>query len=144
MTLRYLTAAAVLASMAIHLTLWFQGMRDVHVIGPAFLLNVVGGLAIAALLVRWRHWAPAVLAACFGVCTLGAFTLAATVGLYGTHEHWQGSYVWAAAIAEVVAIAGALAILLEDPLPEPPRDRGGRRRAEPAQRAGRARSGVSS
>ena len=84
------------------------------------------------------------LAACFGVCTLGAFTLAATVGLYGTHEHWQGFYVWAAAIAEVVAIAGALAILLEDPLPEPPRPRGGRRRAEPAQRAGRAKSGVSS
>ena len=67
MTLRYITAAAVLASMAIHLTLWFQGMRHVHVIGPAFLVNVVAGLAIAAQLVRWRHWAPAVLAARFGV-----------------------------------------------------------------------------
>src|SRR6478735_12622071 len=112
MTLRYITAAAV--------------------------------LAIAALLVRWRHWAPAVLAACFGVCTLGAFTLAATVGLYGTHEHWEGFYVWAAAIAELVAIAGALAILLEDPVPAAPRPRGGRRRAETPQRTGRAKSGVSS
>ena len=130
MTLRYITAAAVLASMAIHLTLWFQGMRDVHVIGPAFLVNVVAGLVIAYLLVRSRHWAPAV--------------LAATVGLYGTHEHWQGFYVWAAALAEVVAIVGALAILLEDPMPAPPRERGGRRRADTPQRAGRPRSGVSS
>ena len=144
MTLRYLTAAAVLASMAIHLTLWFQGMRDVHVIGPAFLVNVVGGLAIAALLVRWRHWAPAVLAACFGVCTLGAFTLAATVGLYGTHEHWQGFYVWAAAIAEVVALAGRPGDRPRGPLPEPPRHAVAAVAAEPAQRAGRAKSGVSS
>ena len=138
MTLRYITAAAVLASMAIHLTLWFQGMRDVHVIGPAFLVNVVAGLAIAYLLVQWHHWLPAVLAACFGVSTLGAFTLAASVGLFGTHEHWQGFYVWAAATAEVVAIVGALAILLEDPVHTPPRERGGRRRADSPQRAGRA------
>ena len=129
MTLRYITAAAVLASMAIHLVLWFQGMRDVHVIGPAFLLNVVAGLVIAVLLVRWRSWVPAVLAACFGVCTLGAFTLAATVGLYGTHEHWEGFYVWAAAISEIVAIVAAFAIVLEDPEPAAARERPGPQRA---------------
>jgi hypothetical protein len=138
MTLRYITAAAVLASMAIHLVLWFQGMRDVHVIGPAFLLNVVAGLVIAVLLVRWRSWVPAVLAACFGVCTLGAFTLAATVGLYGTHEHWEGFYVWAAAISEIVAIVAAFAIVLEDPEPAAARERPGRRRADTPQRAGRS------
>ena len=75
MTMRYVAAAAVLTSMGIHLILWFQGMRDVPVIGPAFLVNVVAGLVIAYLLVRWRHWLPGVLAACFGTATLGACIL---------------------------------------------------------------------
>ena len=44
MSLRYVAAVAVVASVAIHLGLWLQGMRSVHVIGPAFLLNVTGGL----------------------------------------------------------------------------------------------------
>ena len=38
MTVRDVTAGAVLASIAIHLTWWFQGMRDVQVIGPSFLV----------------------------------------------------------------------------------------------------------
>ena len=46
MNLRYVAAVAVLTSVAIHLTLWFQGMRSVHVIGPAFLLNVTGGIVM--------------------------------------------------------------------------------------------------
>jgi hypothetical protein len=121
------TAAAVLVSVAIHGWLWLDGMRDVHVIGPAFLVNVVSGIVIAVLLVRWRHWAPAVLASCFGLATLGAFTLASTVGLFGTHERWQGLYVFGAASAELVAIVLGLALVLEDPepMPAPVRRRGG-------------------
>jgi hypothetical protein len=115
MTMRLVAAAAVLASAAIHLTLWFQGMRDVHVIGPAFLVNIVAGVVIAVLLVRWRHWAPGLLSACFGTATLGSFTLASTVGLFGDHEKWGGTYVFSAAGVEIVAILAGLAILLEDP-----------------------------
>jgi hypothetical protein len=126
MILRYVAAAAVLTSVAIHGWLWLDGMRDVHVIGPAFLVNVVAGVGIAALLVRWRHWAPAALTACFGLSTLGAFTLASTVGLFGTHEKWQGFYVFGAASAELVAIVLGLALVLEDPEPTPvPVRRGG-------------------
>jgi O-antigen/teichoic acid export membrane protein len=119
MTTRYLAAVAVLASAAIHLTLWFQGMRDVRVIGPAFLVNVISGVVIAVLLVRWRHWVPGALAACFGLATLSAFTLASTVGLYGDHPSWQGFYVFGAAAAEVVAVMTGLALVLDDPEPEP-------------------------
>jgi hypothetical protein len=115
MVLRYVAAAAVLTSVAIHGWLWLDGMKDVHVIGPAFLVNVIAGVAIAALLVRWRHWVPAALTACFGLATLGAFTLASTVGLFGTHEKWQGFYVIGAAVAELVAIIVGLALVLEDP-----------------------------
>jgi hypothetical protein len=123
MTLRYTAAVAVLVSVAIHLALWLQGMRSVHVIGPAFLLNIAGGIVIAVLLVRWRHPGAGVLAACFGAATLGAFTLASTIGLFGDHERWEGLSVFAAATVEIVAIVAGLALLLEDPEPEPPRSR---------------------
>ncbi len=119
MILRYVAAAAVLASVAIHGWLWLDGMREVHVIGPAFLVNVVAGVVIAVLLVRWRHWLPGALTACFGLATLGAFTLASTIGLFGTHESWAGFYVFGAAIAEFVAIICGLALVLEDPDPTP-------------------------
>jgi hypothetical protein len=119
MTLRYLAAVAVLASVAIHLTLWLQGMRSVHVIGPAFLGNIAGGLVIAFLLLRWRHPGAGVLAACFGMSTLGAFTLASTIGLFGDHEKWAGFSVFGAATVEIVAIIAGLSIMLEDPDPEP-------------------------
>jgi hypothetical protein len=119
MTLRIVAAVAVLASVAIHLTLWFQGMRSVHVIGPLFVLNILGGVVIAVLLVRWRHPMSGVLGACFGAATLGAFTLASTIGLFGDHERWEGFSVFAAAVVEIVAIVAGLALLLEDPEPEP-------------------------
>ena len=40
--------------------------------------------------------------------------VSATVGLYGIHEVWTGSYVLTAAVSEVVAVlGGALVLLLE-------------------------------
>jgi hypothetical protein len=110
MWIRTLAALAVMVSAAVHLMLWFDGVRHQSV-GPAFLLNAAGGVVIAVLLVSWRHWVPPLLAIGFGVSTLGAFVISATVGLLGVHEHWTGGYVWTAAVAEVVAIlAGAVAL----------------------------------
>lgn len=114
MTMRILAAAAVLVSAAVHLYLWFDVFRHTDVVGPAFMLNAVGGTIIAVLLVTWRHWIPLVLAVGFGVSTLGAFIIAATVGLYGVHEHWTGWEVWTAAAAEVVAIVAAGMVLLQE------------------------------
>ena len=56
----------------------------------------------------------AALAVGFGASTFGAFLISTTVGLYGLHEVWTGSYVFAAAVSAVVAIiAGALVLLRE-------------------------------
>lgn len=114
MWMRIVGAAAVLVSAAVHLYLWFDGFRDLNIVGPAFLLNVVGGAVIAVLLVSWRSWVPALLTAGFGVSTLGAFILSTTVGLFGLHEQWVGWPVWTAAVSEVVAIVVGSLLLVRD------------------------------
>lgn len=131
MTLRLVGAAALLVSAAVHLYLWFNGVRH-QTVGPLFLVNVVAGLVIAALIVLWRHWLPAFLMAGFGAATLAAFTIASTVGLMGVHTEWKGGSVWAAAISEVVCIVvGAVLILQRGPIPSE-----GRHRADRAGAAG--------
>lgn len=116
MVLRILTAVAVLVSAAVHFDLW-PAVRDNNVIGPAFLLNGIGGVVIALLVLFWKHWVPPLLAIGFGLSTIGAFVLSATAGMYGVHEHWTGFSVWAAFVAEVVAVvAGSLVLLRERPL----------------------------
>ena len=116
MTLRIVAALGVLVSAAVHLKLWFDGYRDIAVIGPSFMLNAVAGVVIAVLLVRWRHWIPLFLAVGFGAATLGAFAISATVGLFSVHESWKGATVLTAAASEIVAIvAGGLALLREQP-----------------------------
>lgn len=129
MNLRLLGAAAVLVSAAVHLVMWFDGVRDQHVIGPAFMVNAIGGLVIAVLLVgrpdwlpgqfqgRFPGWLPALLTLGFGLSTLAAFTVASTTGLFGVHTHWSGGYVWTAATAEVVAIiVGGVLLSRDHPL----------------------------
>jgi len=103
---RWIAATAVTVSALLHLKMWFDGVRDQSV-GPAFMLNAVGGVVIAVLLVTWKHWVPPLLAVGFGLSTLGAFTISATVGLFGVHEHWVGGYVWTAAVSEAVAVVAA-------------------------------------
>jgi hypothetical protein len=109
--LRVVAAVAVLVSAFVHLRLWLDGVKDQHVVGPAFLVNVVAGVAIAVLLLAWRSWVPPFLAAGFGAATIGAFVISATVGLFGVHEQWTGVYVWTAFVAEAVAVVAGLGAL---------------------------------
>lgn len=109
MKTRVVAAAAVCISAVVHGVLWFDGYRDVDVIGSAFMLNAVGGVVIAILLLGWRNWVPLLLAVGFGAATLGAFALSVTVGLFGFQESVGGVPQWIAALSEVVAIVAAAA-----------------------------------
>jgi hypothetical protein len=111
LSMRVVAAVAVLVSAFVHLRLWLDGVKDQHVVGPAFLVNVIAGVAIAALLLLWRSWEPPLLAVGFGASTILALVVSATVGLFGVHEHWTGPYVWTSFVAEVVAIVAGLAAL---------------------------------
>lgn len=108
MMTRALAAVAALISAAVHLWLWFDGVRHQDVIGPAFMVNAMAGAVIAALLVTWRHWAPLLLVVGFGVSTLGAFVVSSTVGLFGVHTSMAGWDEWVAAVSEVVAVVAGL------------------------------------
>lgn len=108
MTWRLLTAASVLVSAVVHLQLWLEGFRAIPVIGPAFLLNAVGGGAIAVAVLAWRHWLPLAAAVAFGAGTLAAFLVSTTVGLFGVQERLLGGPQVLAAVSEVTAIVFGL------------------------------------
>lgn len=107
--LRGLIGAAVLISAYVHLQLYADGMAQTPVIGPLFLLNAGGGLVIGLAVLFWRHWLPMLGALGFGVATLGAFLLSATVGLFGLHEQLGGLAQAAAGVTEIICIVGAAA-----------------------------------
>lgn len=114
MTMRWMAAAGVLLSGLVHLWLWFDGFRDIAWIGPLFMLNAVAGVLIAVLVVWWRSWFSAFLAAGFGASTLGAFLLSATVGLFGVQEVLVGTWQVVAGVAEIVAVLAGVAVMVQE------------------------------
>jgi hypothetical protein len=117
-TTRLIGALAAVVSAVVHLYLWFDGVRDQGTVGDLFVVNVVAGVVIAVLLVRWRHWVPLFLLAGFGATTFGAFLIATTSGgLFGIHTGWSW-YAWVAAVSEVAAVGcAAYAAVREGHLP---------------------------
>lgn len=99
-------------SAVVHFELWAQGVDEVPVIGPLFLLNAIGGLVIALAVLTWKHWLPVLASIGFNVLTLVAFALAVTVGLFGSQEVAAGVPQALAGIAELVALVCAVALLV--------------------------------
>ncbi len=110
---RGLGAAGVFLSAVVHLELYaVEGFKDIKVIGPAFLFNAVAGLVIGFAVLLWRSWIPAFFTFGFGLATLGAYYISATVGLFKVHETWGGSAVILAEVAEWLAVVAGIALLL--------------------------------
>ena len=103
--LRLAGAALLGATAAIHLHLWSQGYRDVHVIGPLFLLDSIGAIALALAVLlspsRLLPWA-ALLGGLLELGTLGGLVTSATVGVFGFTESWQADLVPQSIVVEAV------------------------------------------
>ena len=101
-----IVGALLLAAMAvIHLVLWFQGYRDIAVIGPGFMVNAVGGLVLAvAVLVVGTRRLPLVagIATVFTAGSLGALIISLTVGLFGVSEQLDTPFVPTSLIVEAI------------------------------------------
>jgi hypothetical protein len=109
--------AALLAGMGwLHLHLWLDGYRTIDVIGPAFLLNAIGGFGLAVLLLVTPRpllkWVAA-LGALTALGTLGGLLLATTVGLFGFKETTAADLWWVSLWLEIAAavVLAALAAL---------------------------------
>src|SRR5579862_4372444 len=84
---RVLAAACVGAVGAVHLYLYENGFSAVPTIGRLFVANVITGASIAVmLLVDWRRWMWAALAAAYCIATLGSFLWSVQFGLFGHQE----------------------------------------------------------
>jgi hypothetical protein len=109
MGMRVIGALAAAVSAAVHLYLWFDGVRDQGTVGALFVVNVVAGAVIAVLVLAWRSWVPLLLLAGLGATTLAAFVIATTGGLFGIHTTWDSWYAWVAALSEILAVVVAAA-----------------------------------
>ncbi|MFS0704328.1 hypothetical protein AB6N23_07385 [Cellulomonas sp. 179-A 9B4 NHS] len=106
---RVLAAAAVAVSGVVHLYLWRLGYFEGMWLRPLFLVQGVGGVVLAALLLVWRGAWPLVGAVAYGAATLGGFVVATTpVGLGGVRARWEGWPEWVSAATELLAIAAGL------------------------------------
>lgn len=116
--LRGLVATCVILNAVIHLVLWAQGFKDLEVVGPAFLLNAVGGIAIGLAVLVWKHWLPLLGAIGFGLATLTAFIISTTPsGFFGVHETWSGVEILMSAASEILAVILAVLTLLVERAP---------------------------
>jgi len=103
----------VLLSAVVHLFLWADGMKAVDVVGPAFLVNGVGGIVLGIVVLAWYHPLPLLGAMAFGVGTLAAFVLSTTPGgFFGVHETWSGVPQLLSAGSEIGAIVLAAVTLV--------------------------------
>lgn len=108
---RVVGAGLLLETGWIHLHLYLNGYRTIHVIGPSFLANAVLAALAAVLLLlvpgRLLGYA-ALLGGLLELGTLGALLLSLTVGLFGFTETIRAPFVTTTLLVEG---AGTLALL---------------------------------
>jgi hypothetical protein len=111
-------AAMVAVSAVIHLHLWLIGYRHIHLIGPAFLLQSIGGLALAVALLAVRRLVVVLAGVAYCGGSVLALVLSATVGFLGLHDGlsvpWAG-WSLASELAGLVALATVAAVILRRP-----------------------------
>ncbi|HYZ38421.1 MAG TPA: hypothetical protein VE673_17180 [Pseudonocardiaceae bacterium] len=102
-------AGCLAASGLIHAQLYLHGYRTIPGIGPAFLLQASGALAVAVLLLVTAAAVPRLAAAALAVGALGGFAASRTVGIFGFVEH--GLQPAPQALVSVVTEVAALGLL---------------------------------
>ncbi len=112
--LAVLGAALMVWSAVIHLQLWSDGYRSIPVIGPLFLIQGIGSIALALLLVARRR--VYLLAAGAGLMagTGAGLLLSVTIGLFGFRDSLGIPEAQTSLMVEftgAAVLAGAAAVL---------------------------------
>jgi hypothetical protein len=106
-------AGLLIWSSVIHLQLWSDGYRSISVIGPLFLIQGVGGIALAVVLVVFRRLVLMAAGAVLLASTAVGLLLSASIGLFGFQEsllvpNAKTSLVVEFAGAAILAVAAVL------------------------------------
>src|SRR5579863_2008679 len=96
-------AAFLVWSAVIHLMLWWDGYKDISVIGPLFLVQAIAGIVIALAVVALRWLALIAVGAATGVATAVGLLLSAHVGLFGYKESLSVPYATLSLAVEFTA-----------------------------------------
>src|SRR3984957_18140605 len=102
-------AALVVWSGVIHLQLWFDGYRDISVIGPLFLIQAITSIALALALVVFRRLVLLAAGAVLLAATAVGLLLSAGPGLFGYQESLAVPY---AETSLAVEITGAVVLMV--------------------------------
>lgn len=102
MLLRVGGAGLLIATAAIHLDLYLTGYRTIPTIGWLFLLQVIAGFALGALILATGDRLIAAAGALFALSTLGGYLISVQFGLFGFKEVRTTAGIWAG-ILEVLA-----------------------------------------
>src|SRR6202050_2593782 len=81
--LRLAGAGLLVATAAIHLDLYLTGYRTIPTIGWLFLLQIISGFLLAALVLATGNRLIAAAGALFALSTLGGYLLSVQFGLFG-------------------------------------------------------------
>jgi hypothetical protein len=108
--LRVVLAAGLLGSSALHFYVWSLGYAGVA--GPLFLLNAAGGLLIGVAVLAWHNPLPAWFAVDFGVATLAAYLLAATIGIFAQQDKFATPEEYFGVFTDAVCIVFGIALLI--------------------------------
>ena len=102
-------------SGVIHLQLWSDGYRSIPVIGPLFLIQGAGSIALAVVLAVFRRVAFMAAGAGMMAATAAGLLLSAGIGLFGFQESLAvpgAVSSLAAEFASAAVLAAASAIVL--------------------------------
>jgi hypothetical protein len=111
--LRVTGAGLLIAAAAIHLDLYLTGDRSIPAIGGLFLLQVIVGFIVGAMVLVTGSRLAAAAGAVFALATLGGYLLSVWAGLFGFTEVRTTAGI-TAGVVEVAAFA-ALALLAVRP-----------------------------
>jgi hypothetical protein len=106
-------SALVAGSGILHFFLWRNyGYRNIHVIGPLFLMQAAVGVALAVVASVTRHWLAALGELVFALASAGGLLFSIYVGLFGWQEASNGPWVWQALAIEFGAAAALIPALV--------------------------------
>ena len=108
---RLLAAILLVAGGIVHYELWNSGYRHVPKIGPLFMANFVGSIALAAAVLASRRASVALAGIVFAAGSLVALVLSRTVGVFDfTEAIWttQATTTVAVEVGAIVALGVAI------------------------------------